>query len=283
MASAFQRGGGMGGGGPFQGEELSPEDLFRFFFGQGGGAQFGGGGGPFRTQFYGPGGINMSAGGRRPPQRAGGAAGTESGSVWLQVLPLFLLFGFSLLTQIPSLFGTSTPADPEFSFSRSTSYNIPRTTSTMGVDYFVNAKQFSSHPIYANILESNPTLAFKSRHEKSSSPYRNDLLQHILKSVPAVTTAEPVNDSPPSSKDHSALEQRVPPSLLVFEKTVERTHVQLLQQYCQNEIQSRNQRLDTARGFFGIGADWDKVRAITNEKLEACSKLRDLGYQVRLN
>lgn len=114
----------MGNGGQFGGDELSPEDLFQFFFGQGGGASFGGGGGGFRTQFYGPGGARMSGGGprRQQQQQAGGPATPTSG--WLQVAPLLVLFAFSILTQLPNLFGTAAPADPDFSFDLSPHFSV---------------------------------------------------------------------------------------------------------------------------------------------------------------
>jgi DnaJ family protein B protein 12 len=249
-------GGGMGGrgmGGGFGGEELSPEDLFRFFFGQQGGAQFGGGGfggggGGFRTQFYGPGGIHMSTGGRRAVPNGGNAAAEPTGSVWLQLAPLLLLFGFSLLTQLPSFFGLTAPADPDFNFSPSERYNVPRTSaSDMAVPYFVSAREFSSHPIYVDIVDANPSLGFKSKAEKGSSSYRHDLLRHIL-ATPKITdaTVQPVR-------------LVSPPSLKSFEKKVERSYVHTLQSYCQQEIGNRNQQMEQARGFLGIGRDLERV------------------------
>lgn len=134
-ASPFSRGGGMGGGGGMHGfgaDELSPEDLFRFFFnggggGFGGGGPFGGGGSPFgggTFQFHGPGGVRMSAGGpRRAAGAGGGQQGQQQGSVWLQIAPLLLLFFFSLLFQLPSLFGGGS-ADPDFAFERMPKYSV---------------------------------------------------------------------------------------------------------------------------------------------------------------
>lgn len=118
MASPFARGGGMGG--QFGGEELSPEDLFQFFFGGGGGgASFGGGQGQFRTQFYGPG---MRTQQRARPQQGGQPQTPQSG--WLQVAPLLILFAFSLLTQLPSFFGTAPVADPDFAFDLSAQFSV---------------------------------------------------------------------------------------------------------------------------------------------------------------
>lgn len=130
----FSRGGGgFGGGGRgFGGEEMDPAELFAHFFGGGsqfGGAQFGGGGIPFgggQFHFFGPGGVHMSQGGRRPgqQQRQAGGQQTAPGSVWVQIAPLLVLFFFSLLTQLPSLFGSSTAADPDFAFESMPKYTV---------------------------------------------------------------------------------------------------------------------------------------------------------------
>lgn len=48
------------------------------------------------------------------------------------------------------------------------------------------------------------------------------------------------------------------------------------------QIDDKNQRLQQARGFFGLGADWDLVKKIEGEDLQACSRLRTLGYRVQL-
>ncbi|SCZ90290.1 BZ3500_MvSof-1268-A1-R1_Chr9g10779 [Microbotryum saponariae] len=263
----FARGGGMGGGA----EEMSPEDLFRFFFSGGGGgggapfgSQFGGGG----FQFFGPGGIRMQTGGGMP-RRGGGAGGQgaqrEQGSIWIQIAPLLLLFGFSLLSQLPSLFGSSTPADPEFTFEPTTRYSVERTTSNMHINYYVNPIQFASHPIYETYLSTNPSLGFKSSHETGTTAYKADLTRFLA-------SEEKLTDQ--------VQRLRIPKSLATFERTVEQTYVARLQHTCRQELQHRNERLDRARGFLGFGADWDKVREITNENLPRCEELSKLGYRV---
>ncbi|SCV70041.1 BQ2448_1435 [Microbotryum intermedium] len=278
------RGGGGGGGGgggmhPFArgggggAEEMSPEDLFRFFFsgaGGGGGSPFGSqfGGGGF--QFYGPGGIRMQTGGGMP-RRAGGQGGggqREQGSIWIQIAPLLLLFAFSLLSQLPSLFGSSTPADPEFTFEPTTRYSIERTTNNMHINYYVNPVQFASHPIYDTFLSNNPSLGFKSSHEAGTTAYKADLTRFLSSEKEGSKTTEQVQ------------RLRIPKSLATFERTVEQTYVARLQHTCRQELQYRDERLDRARGFLGFGADWDKVREITNEKLPRCEELSKLGYRV---
>ncbi|THH29509.1 hypothetical protein EUX98_g4668 [Antrodiella citrinella] len=151
--SSASRGGGAASpfGGGFDGE-LSPEDLFNMFFGGGpmGGASFGGGG-PMFTATFGPGGFRTTRMGRNaaPPQANQGNA--QPRSLFVQLLPLFILLAFSLLNALPSLFTTAPTPDPQFSFSPNTRYNVERQTTGLGVKYHVNAAEFSGHPIAADL------------------------------------------------------------------------------------------------------------------------------------
>jgi len=143
--------GGTSFGGGFEGE-LSPEDLFNMFFGGGqmGGATFGGsfGGGPIFTTF-GPGGF------RTTRVRTGGAPQQQQNnqprSMIMQLLPLFILFGFTLLNALPSLFSMPTTPDPHVSFSTSSRFNVERRTAGLGVKYHVNSAEFTGHPIGAEL------------------------------------------------------------------------------------------------------------------------------------
>ena len=178
----FARAGGFRSEG-FDGE-ISPEDLFNMFFGGGvpmNGGSFGGGfggpGGEFHpehvrhqlltamvapvfTASFGPGGFRtarMGGQNRRQEQQA-----AEPRSMWMQLLPLFVLFAFSLLNALPSLFSTASTPDPRFSFSPSARYNLERTTPGLNVKYHVNSAEFSGHPIAAELARNSnkagPTL-----------------------------------------------------------------------------------------------------------------------------
>ncbi|GAA5904513.1 hypothetical protein JCM5296_005467 [Sporobolomyces johnsonii] len=284
---AFQ--GGFGGGA----EEMSPEDLFRFFFGQGGpagggfgggpfgGGPFGGGGGTFH--FYGPGGVRMQGGGapRAQARPAGPATPQSSAQTLLQLAPLLLLFLFSLLSQLPSLFGTSPPPDPEFSFDVTNQFSIPRQTTELGVTYFVNPDQFGQHPIYDSFVRANPDLGFSSAHAPDTTPYRRDLAEHLRQSA-AATASDPVEAGAAQSEAQRAPHKlKIPSSLLSFERNVERSFINRLQNYCRHEINMRQEKLERARGFLGIGTDYDKIREITQQKLEHCERLSQYGYNVR--
>ncbi|KAG0169520.1 hypothetical protein DFQ28_003598 [Apophysomyces sp. BC1034] len=127
----------------FGGEDISPEDLFNMFFGGNGG--FGGPGfssatfvGPgFRTQTY----YTGSGAGRRAhpifTQQRGGARQASGGwTILLQILPLLVLFGYSLLS------GLFTDSTPEFSFKATSVYSQARMTQVHQVPYYVNPSAF---------------------------------------------------------------------------------------------------------------------------------------------
>lgn len=154
-----------GRGGPMFEAEVSPEELFNMFFG----GDFGGGGfgGGFQSAtFVGPGfrtrtfraQPNVRA--RNGEAGAGARATTNSGwMTFLQLLPLLLLFFFSLTS---SLFGgSSTPDEPSFAFERTPLYNVQRETRAHHVPYFINPAQFARHeqnPRRLNEFEHNVEL-----------------------------------------------------------------------------------------------------------------------------
>lgn len=219
------------GGGSFDGE-LSPEDLFNMFFG-GGGPGFGGafGGGPVFTASFGPGGFRTTrVHTSRHRQQAQQQEPATPRSLFAQVLPLLILFAFSLLSAIPTLFTTPRVPDPRFSFEPSTRFNLERTTHSLGVNYHVNDAEFNRHPIAAEIAR------YKS------------------------------NDKPQSM-----------PVLHQFEQNVDRAFTQEKYALCQSEMDSKQRRKERAVGFFGIGADWDKVKQIEAEPAENCETLKRMG------
>ncbi|KAK4701049.1 hypothetical protein P7C70_g5187, partial [Phenoliferia sp. Uapishka_3] len=130
----------------------------------------------------------------------------------------------------------------------------------MGVSYFVNAKQFSQHPIYQSTLDLNPSLQFSSTNEPGTAAYKQDLFRHIT-------------SPPPIAEGQNLPALRIPSNLSKFERGVERAWVMRLQNSCQQEINRRQQMLERERGFFGIGANWEKVKEITDARLENCEKI----------
>ncbi|KAI9495625.1 hypothetical protein BDB00DRAFT_812684 [Zychaea mexicana] len=131
------------GGGGFAGEEISPEDLFNMFFGGGGGGAFGPGfssatfvGPGFSPHYY------RSGAGRRTAaqqQRAGRQQQNTPGwTVLLQILPLLILFGYSLLS------GLFTDNTPTFSLRPTSVYSQVRMTQSHQVPYYVNPSAFKA-------------------------------------------------------------------------------------------------------------------------------------------
>ncbi|KAH8919789.1 DnaJ-domain-containing protein [Atractiella rhizophila] len=274
----FRRGGGMGGMG---GEDLSPEDLFNFFFGGGMGGPMGGMGGG-TTTFYGPGGIRftsyggspfgggMGMGGmpRRRPAQANGQGGGEGGSGWMQFLPLLALVFFTILSNI-SWFGGEVEKDLSYSFDRMKGYDLERMTSGAGmgkaggVKYFVNSRAFAQHKIWEDIVSLNKeALKFSPKHSPSTSSYKSEVISLFSQLPPEL---------PPL---------KLPNSLRRFEDKVETEHLRRLQYKCRREIEDRHERLTNAKGFLGIGADWDEVKRLQAMKLESCERLRQGGWRV---
>lgn len=154
----------------FEGE-LSPEDLFNMFFGDaafGGGTPFGGPSGeimfrigiiPSKVTFYpvftasfGPTGfrttrMHSNGSGHRTGNQRHQQGDTSIRGLLSQLGPLIILFLFTFMSAIPSLFSTQGTPNPHYSFTPTTWFNVARETSNLNIKYFVNMKEFSGHPI----------------------------------------------------------------------------------------------------------------------------------------
>ena len=93
-------------------------------------------------------------GGGAPRQNAQ-AADEAPRSIFVQLMPLILLFAFSLLSSLPSLFSAPPTLDPSYSFTPSTQYTQERRTTPHNINYFVNPTDFARHPIWESIPESS--------------------------------------------------------------------------------------------------------------------------------
>lgn len=180
---AYGRGGGMQAGGMF-GDEMNADDLFNMFFGGGMGAQNGFGGSPF-VSFGGPGvRVHHFGGGNRHQRRAGGDGGPGQGN-WMQLLPLIILFGFSVLSSLfssgESIFGASTPS---YSFQRNSPYTAPRYTPNHKIPYWVNPTQLDglstsklaqldkkAEVSYIRQLRDNCELEYQNRERRMNDAY----------------------------------------------------------------------------------------------------------------
>ncbi|KAI9714404.1 MAG: hypothetical protein M1820_000365 [Bogoriella megaspora] len=154
--SGFARANGTPGrGGPMFEEDISPEELFRQFFGGGmAGGGFGGpfGGGLFDTgpgfvfnlngnTFGGPGVRVRQFGGGRPQRRPHNHEDNGPPPSFLQtiagLLPLLLLFLLPLLSSIFSGSGSSY-SGPKIAFHSTPPYTLSRSSHNLKIPYFVN-------------------------------------------------------------------------------------------------------------------------------------------------
>ncbi|KAI9270234.1 hypothetical protein EDC94DRAFT_535422 [Helicostylum pulchrum] len=134
------------GASPF-GEEISPEDLFNMFFGGGQGANMAnmrqgqtfsfGGNGFSSATFVGPGFRTRSFG--QQQQQAQAQPEKTIWTILLQILPLILLFGYTLFS------GLLTDETPIFSFQSTSVYSQPRMTKSHHVPYYVDPNAFSPY------------------------------------------------------------------------------------------------------------------------------------------
>ena len=67
------------------------------------------------------------------------------------------------------------------------------------------------------------------------------------------------------------------PQLSRFEENVEKAFTRELITQCHFAIDRKHRRKEELIGVFGIGTDWEKVREVDKEPLEACDRLKQLG------
>ena len=131
-------------------EEISPEELFRQFFG-GGGGMFGGGGGPFGGMGGGPGFVFNVGGGpgirvhqfggdrpRRRPHNHENAQPTTPLETLRSLLPLLLLFVLPLLSSLFSDSPGSSSPSIRFGTDAKPPFTLSHTSSRLNVPYWVN-------------------------------------------------------------------------------------------------------------------------------------------------
>ncbi|KAI0312398.1 hypothetical protein OF83DRAFT_1067203 [Amylostereum chailletii] len=239
----------FGGGGGFEGE-LSPEDLFNMFFGGGMGGGGGGfNGGPMFSASFGPGGFRTTrvytngagAGAARQAQQRQQAAEAQTPrSILTQLAPLLILFALTLLSALPNVFEAAPRPDPRFAFAPSAQFNVERTTPALGVAYHVNAAEFAGHPVAAEIA--------RVRELGEGTGGKGDSNKKV--------------DTP---------------YLRRFEQKVESTFAYEMRVGCERGLQSKQRRKDHEIGLFGLGTDWEKVKRIEEEAVEACEALKSKG------
>ncbi|KAJ3928546.1 MAG: hypothetical protein NXY57DRAFT_964441 [Lentinula lateritia] len=253
-----------GGGQAFEGE-MSPEDLFNMFFGGGGNAF---GGGPVFTTTFGPGGFrttrmgNFNGAARHQEQQAN----QVPRSTFIQLLPLIILFGFSMLSALPNLFATPPVPDPNFSFSSTSRYHLERHTPTRDVIYHINPAEFMHHPVLGPELVRDG-VDLKAEYQKVKKEKESKKKEQT----------EERKEKPKDEEEKEKTKVKRGPHMTKFEDGVERAYISEVWTQCRRGQDRKERLLDAERGIFGIGTDWDKVRKIQKEPIEACVELERLG------
>jgi DnaJ homolog subfamily B member 12 len=192
-------------------------------------------------------------GGQSYQRHQQGNGNTEPRSMLVQLLPLLILFGFSLLSALPSLFGSAPVADPRFSFQGTSRYNVERQTGNLGVKYHVNSAEFMAHPVIG---------------------------AELARDGVNVGKVEQTNEKAAKAKVKEKKKKRGP-ALTKFEGNVERIYTQDLYGQCQRGLDRKERLKEQEVGLFGIGTDWEKVKKIEQEVVESCEELRRLGVLAR--
>jgi DnaJ family protein B protein 12 len=69
-------------------------------------------------------------------------------------------------------------------------------------------------------------------------------------------------------------------TLAQFERKVEKRYLELRYDTCARAIERRERAMDAKRGLFGIGADWDGIKKLKEERIEACEEVKRWGVRV---
>lgn len=168
-------------------------------------------------------------------------------------MPLLILLAFSILSALPNLFTTPPVPDPRYSFGGAAPYNTKLETGGLGVAYFVNPTEFSTHPVIGAELAKQGLKVGKNGIEKRDG-----------------TTSK---DDKLNGKGKAR-----GPAFTKFEDGVERTYTHELYGQCQRGVDRKTRLREAEVGVFGLGTDWEKVKKIENEVIPSCEELKRLGF-----
>jgi DnaJ family protein B protein 12 len=141
-----------------------------------------------------------------------------------------------------ALFSERVLPDPDFRFYRSTSYDTERTTTTTDIIG-------RSYPVRGGVTY------FVNKGQWMAHPTLRDVV--------------PI---PGEDVYHRALAR--------FELKVEKRYLELRYDVCVRAIEKRERMIDAKRGVFGIGADWEGIKKLKEERIEACEEVKQWGIRV---
>ena len=161
----------------------------------------------------------------------------------LQLLPIILFFVMSFGGSIwNALFAEHVVPDPVFNFYHSTAFNHERTTTPTSI-------VGRSYPVRGGV---------------TYFVNKGQWVKH-----PGLSSAMP---TPDEDTDRRALAR--------FELKVEKRYLELRYDACARAIERRERAIDVKRGLFGIGADWDGIKKLKEERIEACEEVKRWGLRV---
>ncbi|EGF99840.1 uncharacterized protein MELLADRAFT_94057 [Melampsora larici-populina 98AG31] len=277
-------------------EGMDAEQIFRMFFGGGmGGGMFDGpgvqfGGGPTVFQFGGGmprvrrSGQNTWETLNQNQRRTSNHQEVRTPTTWISFLPIIFFFLISIFQSFPALFSTPSKPDPTFSWTPSTLYPTQRVTHSAGIRYFVNPTEFSTHPFYEEYLKSNPKLGYKpipqgtnsnTKPKEEETRLKSKIESSLFKFLP-VESNSLVLKTKEERKD-----LKLPNGFQQFEKSIELHWIRKLQNECQYFKEIKETKKRNLMGFLGIGADWEAIKKLDQERIESCDGLRELGYVVQ--
>ena len=108
------------------------------------------------TASFGPGGfrttrVHVGGNARGAHQHAQAQGDVSLRTMLAQLAPLIIIFLFTFLSAVPSLFSDPGPRNPHYSFNPSPRFTEGRETHGLNVKYFVNQAEFSNHPIWEDV------------------------------------------------------------------------------------------------------------------------------------
>lgn len=218
------------------------------------------GGNGFRTQTFTRGGGGTAEG-----------ATTESRSLFVQLLPLLLLFAFSFLSSLPTLFTTPPTPDPRFAFASTAKYNTEMETGGLGIRYFVNPVEFTNHPTIG------PEFA---KEGVKPGLWVDEIITENPTPADATKGDQKPKDGPSKPKTRKVVRgkgKKRGPALKKFEDIVDRVYKQDLYAQCRSSSDRKERAKEAEIGIFGIGTDWEKVKRIDQEIIPSCEELKRLG------
>ncbi|CDZ97232.1 Molecular chaperone (DnaJ superfamily) [Phaffia rhodozyma] len=99
---------------------------------------------------------------------------------------------------------------------------------------------------------------------------------------PAEFNRHPIFESIPGSQKSNPKAGIYSSELRKFEEQeVELGYVKQLNSRCNADHERKQREIERHSGFFGVGADWEKVKNTQQQKLESCEELKRFGHHFR--